>query len=126
MYCTNPECPDLAATGRPGEYREHVEHCPVCGARLATSPDAPPAPTETDVATVEIKVTADPAEVQIVKTILDGAGIPYVTEGLERFSAIAGGHASFRFNPHVGEVTFRVAADRAQEARALLTTVDDA
>lgn len=29
MYCPNPECPDLVASGVPGEYREGIVACPV-------------------------------------------------------------------------------------------------
>ncbi len=35
MYCPNDECPDFLEDGIRGEYREDVETCPKCGARLA-------------------------------------------------------------------------------------------
>ncbi len=34
MYCPNRECDDFQATGEPGEYRDEIEVCPKCGARL--------------------------------------------------------------------------------------------
>ncbi len=34
MFCPNRECPDFRALGAPGEYREGIEVCPKCGARL--------------------------------------------------------------------------------------------
>jgi hypothetical protein len=34
MYCPNRECIDFEETGEPGEYRDDVEVCPKCGARL--------------------------------------------------------------------------------------------
>lgn len=34
MYCPNRECIDFEETGEPGEYREDIEVCPKCGARL--------------------------------------------------------------------------------------------
>jgi len=129
MYCPNPECPDTQADGRPGEYVAGIEMCPVCGAPLVerleqalpgrdARPDQGP-----EVEMVPVFETADPAEAQIVKTILTGAEIHFVNRGQERFSALAGGHASFRFNPGVGSLVFVVSADRAEEARALLTEV---
>jgi len=34
MWCPNRECDDFQATGEPGEYRDEIEVCPRCGARL--------------------------------------------------------------------------------------------
>ncbi len=34
MYCPNRECIDFEETGEPGEYRDDIEVCPKCGARL--------------------------------------------------------------------------------------------
>ena len=34
MYCPNRECVDFEETGEPGEYRDDIEVCPKCGARL--------------------------------------------------------------------------------------------
>ena len=41
-HCPNPECPDLLAHGRPGEYRDEIDVCPYCGTPLQWGP--PPAP----------------------------------------------------------------------------------
>ncbi|MEM1206082.1 MAG: hypothetical protein AAGN66_22825 [Acidobacteriota bacterium] len=60
----------------------------------------------------------------VIKSILDGADIPYVTGGdalMELFpSDFLGTHRRPR------ELTFKVPADRAEEAKALLTEVGDA
>jgi len=34
MWCPNRGCDDFQATGEPGEYRDEIEVCPKCGARL--------------------------------------------------------------------------------------------
>jgi len=68
--------------------------------------------------------TSDPAEFEIVKSILAGAGIPFLVQGHEQFKAFRGGHAAFRFNPRAGALVFLVPAERAEEARALLTATE--
>ena len=40
MYCPNPECPDRARTGEPGEYRDGVTVCPYCSTPLEEAPGA--------------------------------------------------------------------------------------
>jgi len=37
MFCPNAECPDRIADDRPGEYRQEIEICPICGTPLVTS-----------------------------------------------------------------------------------------
>ena len=34
MFCPNRECVDFEEIGEPGEYRDDIEVCPKCGARL--------------------------------------------------------------------------------------------
>ena len=41
MFCPNRECPDFLESGEPGEYRDDVEICPKCGARLEHAPPEP-------------------------------------------------------------------------------------
>lgn len=131
MLCPNPDCPDRLATGTPGEYRLGVGECPYCGSRLVES-----LPTSTDdvgerhrtgpeAGSLEAVLDiSDPSEIPVLESILRGAGIPFVLEGMERFRAFTGGSAPFRYNPRAGTVTLVVPAERAEEARALLTEVD--
>jgi|GEM_PF-1316890 len=42
MICMNPECPDRLHMGSRGEYREGLEECPKCGARLQAPEPARP------------------------------------------------------------------------------------
>lgn len=128
MYCTNPECPDFLATGAHGEFVAGVTTCPYCRQPLVATIDdgAPPLGREPDPSSEPEAVleTSDPAELEIVKSILTGAGIPFLVQGHEQFKAFRGGHAAFRFNPRAGALVFLVPAERAEEARALLTATE--
>jgi hypothetical protein len=127
MYCSNPECPDFLATGAHGEFVAGVTTCPYCRQPLVATIDAGALPErEPDpLATPEqVLETSDPAEFEIVKSILAGAGIPFLVQGHEQFKAFRGGHAAFRFNPRAGALVFLVPAERAEEARALLTATE--
>jgi hypothetical protein len=130
MFCANPDCPDFVATGNHGEFVAGVTHCPYCREplveRLPESERNRP-PEEVSEPTLEpelVHETSDPAEAEIIKSILTGAEIPFVLRGQEQFNAFRGGHAAFRFNPRAGALVFLVPADRAEEARALLTEVE--
>jgi hypothetical protein len=123
MYCPNPECPDLVQAGVRGEYVDTITVCPACGSYLvATIEEADPqlAAQRGAGEPEPVFFTEEPTEIPIIKSILDGAGIPYSAEGDEHFDAFRGGLSPLRFNPLSGSVTFYVPANLAEEARALL------
>lgn len=128
MYCSNSECPDFLATGTHGEFVAGVTTCPYCRQPLVDTIDdgALPPGREPDPSTEPEPVleTSDPAELEIVKSILAGVGIPFLVQGHEQFKAFSGGHTAFRFNPRAGAVVILVPAERAEEARALLTATE--
>lgn len=130
MFCANPDCPDYVATGNHGEFVAGVTHCPYCREPLVDSlpdEDDRPAIDEEPEAAAQLEPvleTSDPAEAEIVKSILTGADIPFMVRGHEQFKAFRGGHAAFRFNPRAGELVFLVPSERAEEARALLTEAE--
>ena len=127
MYCSNPDCPDFLATGAHGEFVAGVTTCPYCRQPLVETNEAGALPgREPDplAAPEQVLETSDPAEFEIVKSILTGAGIPFLVQGQEQYKAFRGGHAAFRFNPRAGAVVFLVPAERAEEARALLTATE--
>ena len=64
--------------------------------------------------------TANPTEVAVVKTLLDGAGIPYLTRGEDQYDAFRGAFRGTVFNPRGRPVIFMVPADLAQDTRLLL------
>lgn len=131
MLCPNPDCPDRVATGKPGEYRDDVAACPVCGAELArgswedAAAAAPePAPTEEweagsdDGADVELLRTADAAEADAVVAALDEARVPFWrrVEGPDGMLLGAGRNAAA---PGAEQVVV-VAARRRAEALAVV------
>lgn len=129
MWCPNPDCPDREVNGRPGEYVDTVVRCPFCGAELVAALPPEEVGGADDVsddledldAVLEV---SDPAEIEIVRSILDGAEIPYLTSGQERGAARRGGHVSYRLGAGAGAVVFSVPRDRVEEARALLTPAE--
>ncbi len=62
----------------------------------------------------------DPAEVSIIKSLLEGAGIAYLTRGEDQYDAFRGAFRGTVFNPHGRPVTFLIPASIANEARLLL------
>jgi hypothetical protein len=75
----------------------------------------------TDDESLEIVLeTIDMAEVAVVKSLLDAAGIPYLTRGEDQYDAFRGAFRGTVFSPAARPVTFLVPADLAEDARALL------
>jgi len=64
--------------------------------------------------------TVNPTEVAIIKSLLEGAGIPYLTRGEDQYDAFRGAFRGTVFNPHGRPVVFLVPATMAEEARLLL------
>jgi hypothetical protein len=68
--------------------------------------------------------TIDPTEVAIVKSLLESAGIPYLTRGEDEYDAFRGAFRGTIFNPHGRPVAFLVPVSMAKEARLLLQEGD--
>jgi hypothetical protein len=68
--------------------------------------------------------TIDLTEVAIVKSLLESAGIPYLTRGEDEYDAFRGAFRGTVFNPRGRPVAFLVPASMAQEARLLLQEGD--
>ena len=64
--------------------------------------------------------TIDAAEVVIVKSLLEAAGIPYLTRGEDQYDAFRGAFRGTVFNPNGRPVVFLVPASVAEDARLLL------
>ena len=64
--------------------------------------------------------TVNPIEVAIIKSLLEGAGIPYVTRGEDQYDAFRGVFRGTVFSPRGRPVAFLVRASMAEEARLLL------
>jgi len=141
MFCPNDECPDFLNTGLRSEYRQDITICPFCATHLvALAPpveppfedDHPAKPRVGDDEKMEpVMESTDLTEIAVIKSVLDGAGIPYLAHGEQRFGAFRGAFVSGSiFNPSSRGVIFTVPSRMAEEARALLeefeeTTEDD-
>jgi hypothetical protein len=147
MYCTNKDCPDFAVTGKHGEYRDDISHCPYCGERLYENLPASqaeehltptekarsqtwgnyeaPAPDDAHSDLEPVFETSDPTEIPVVRSFLDAQGIPHVVVGEERFDAFRGSLSPFRFNPKAGVVAFLVPTSFAELARELLEQIEE-
>jgi hypothetical protein len=131
MFCPNDECPDFVNSGLRSEYRDDVMTCPFCGsAMVAARPESPfpevegiieKPPVADDEAMEPIIEATDLTEVAIIKSILEGAQVPFITQGENPFSAFRGAFAGGSiFNPRARGVVFTVPERMADEARALL------
>ena len=126
MYCPNPECPDTQYSGFRAEYRNEVTVCPFCRAGLVTTLDpldAPerPQPKVADDEEFEVVFeTGNATEAAIIKSLLEGAEIPYLTRGEDQFDAFRGVFRSMLFNPSGRPIVFTVPARMAGEVRQLL------
>ena len=64
--------------------------------------------------------TMDAAEVAVVKSLLEAAGIPFLTRGEDQYDAFRGAFRGTVFNPRGRPVVFLVPASLAVEVRLLL------
>lgn len=106
-------CPNCRA-----EYREGFLRCAECDVALVHE-----LPAEDHSATPHVTVieTSSASEVPVIKSLLEGAEIPYFTEGDSMMNLFPSEAAVtiMQAQSH-GELRFKVPADRAEEARALL------
>ena len=68
--------------------------------------------------------TIDPTEAAIVKSLLEGAGIPFLTRGEDQYDAFRGAFRGTVFSSRGRPVAFLVPASIANEARLLLQDGD--
>ncbi len=104
------------------EFREGVARCPDCDVELVASLPAAGHPgARAD--WVEVIDTADVALLPILRSALDGAGIPYVVEGDEGLGLWPLSLHETAFGVKHGlAARFFVPADRAAEAHELLAS----
>ena len=104
-------CPECRA-----EYREGFDTCSDCGVSLVA--ELPPVrakehPQQT-LELVTVLETADPGLVSVTQSMFDAAGIEFVSVGGNPGAVFSG-------IPLLGRVRLQVRADRADEARTLLS-----
>jgi hypothetical protein len=123
MFCPNPDCPDLEASGVRGEYREGITHCPTCGTALVDGVASESAQVlqlvDGDVEVETVFVTADGTEAAVVRSLLDSSDIPYIVDGAAGQDYLGLGLAGVGVIGR-GGVAFKVRTEDVEAARALL------
>jgi hypothetical protein len=64
--------------------------------------------------------TMDGTAVAVIKSLLEAAGIPYLTRGEDQYDAFRGAFRGTVFSSHGRPVSFLVPTSMAEEARLLL------
>lgn len=100
------------------EYREGFSSCADCEVPLVDSPPSESHPDPGDVETVY--ATGDPVLLVTAKSLLDEAGIPYLTRGEGIQDLFGMGRLGTGFSILAGAIEIQVGAHRAQEAADLL------
>jgi hypothetical protein len=84
-----------------------------------------PPPDNPDVHLVTVFESGDPALIPLVRSLLDSAGIPFVTKGEGIQDLFGWGRMPGGFSVVAGPVTFQVDEEDAEEARALLEDLNE-
>lgn len=110
-------CPECGA-----EFRDGITRCFDCEVALV---DASPAEEgDPDVELVEVFRSADAALVPVVKSVLEGAEIPYSLQGDEASALFPLGTAGGGGDDRRLAVIVRVRGEQADEARELLAELE--
>ena len=121
--CPNENCADVRLFGVVGEYSDTVDACQRCGTRLELVLDSA---TEKPTGGEEVPGFAmagrisNAAVIPVAKSLLDSAGIRYVTRNEHTQDLFGSGRLGTNFNPIVGPVEFWVEAEALLEAREVL------
>lgn len=73
---------------------------------------------------VTVLRTSSVTAIPVLKSVLEGAEIPYVTEGEVMMNLFPSQALGPLFSKSAPEMRFKVPADRAEEARQLLTPIE--
>ncbi len=101
------------------EFRAGITTCPDCNVPLV---DALPVERHDQAAWVEVAETADPSLLPVLRSVLEGAGIPCTFEGEEAVGIFPLGLNDTHFAQSGIAARLLVPADRLAEARELLDT----
>jgi hypothetical protein len=127
MFCPNPDCFDRLESGTPGEYVDGVTTCPKCGATLVEHLDGAPGReavlVEGDVEVEPVFATADRSEAAVVRSLLEDAGVPFLTRGLADQDYLGLGWAGLGLVGR-GGVQFLVRSEDVATVKELLTPVN--
>ena len=129
MYCPNPECPHVQATGEPAEYREGIDRCNDCGTGLVErKPEKVQRRSDFDHNQSEIEDEEFVPVIEVpgaaissfVTSLLQSAGIRFFIKGdFTAYSQLG------TFNPTTSSALLFVESSRASEARELLAAIEE-
>lgn len=106
-----------------GEFVEDVAVCPDCDTALVSQQ---PEPAEEESDFVQVFQTADASLLPVVKSVLDGAGIPYIVQGDEAQGLYPFGSMGGGSDKRLLAAVVLVPAARKQAAEAVLKEIDEA
>jgi hypothetical protein len=115
-------CPSCRA-----EYQPGITVCPDCEVELVE--EAPPPEPPSDVELVSVFETADVALLPVIKSVLQSAEIPFITQGDEALGVLPVGRVGaggISAGGHGLVATILVTRKRRDEARDLLNQFVDA
>jgi len=115
MFC--PKCGS--------EYRSGFQECTDCGVRLVEHLPVPPKRRHPDIHLVTVYASGDPALIALARSLLESAGIPFMTQGEGVQDFFGWGRAPANFNIITGPVQFQVDEKDAVEARAVLADLHE-
>ena len=110
MFC--PQCRT--------EYEAGISQCADCGVALV--PLLEQEATDPDMELVCVFETSDPGLVAVVESVLNGAGIHFMTKNQIMQDLLAGGRLA-GFNQAIGPVQFLVRPEDEANARDVLTPI---
>lgn len=111
-------CPQCGA-----EFVSGVANCPDCEVALVT--DVPLEPSSEPVEWANALEAGDPALLAAAESLLIEAGIPFTKRNEQLQDLFAWGRIGTGFNPVVGPVGIDVPAERVEEARELLASLEE-
>jgi hypothetical protein len=103
------------------EYRDGFTHCADCYSELVVGPlSTEPVSDAREVELVSVFETGNPSLVSVAKSLLDSAGIPFVTRGEALQDLFGLGRFPASMSLIAGPVVFQVGQADAEDAAALL------
>ncbi len=102
------------------EYQDGVTRCVECGVELVDELDPLPRLEYEWRESSVVLVTADPAAFIVAKSVLEGAGIPFVAINERAQDLFGWGRIGLGFNPAIGPATLEVPREYRKLARRIL------
>jgi hypothetical protein len=115
----------MICSGCGGEYRSGFTYCADCGVDLVDKATDEPSPADPDGDLVTVYEAGDFGLAALAKSVLESAGIEYLTQGeaIQEYTGFQRLPGSV--NLVTGPVVFQVRAEDAEKARSLLDDIEE-